>query len=266
MLQFEGRVAVVTGGASGIGRGLVERFLDEGMKVVIGDVEEAALDAAVAALESRGEVVGMKVDVTDPEAVDHLAAETLSAFGGWDVVCLNAGVGSGGPAWEQTLADWEWVLGVNLWGVIHGVRSFVPRLVSQNSGHVVITASLAGHLAQPSTAPYNASKFAAVAIGETLHVELAVAAPEVGISILCPGWVNTRIYESGRNRPTHLAVGDEPDPDSRAQIEAFFASAMDPSEVAERVVEGIRERRLHVFTHDFSADAIRDRMSRILAD
>jgi NAD(P)-dependent dehydrogenase (short-subunit alcohol dehydrogenase family) len=264
MERFEGRTAVVTGGASGIGLAMARRFVAEGMRVVIADVEQAALDTAVAELGGGGaEVLGVRTDVRHADEVDALAARVAEAFGAWDLVCLNAGVGAGGTTWEQTVADWEWVLGVNLWGVIHGIRAFVPTMVERNDGHVVLTASLAGHVAQPRTVSYNASKYAVVAIGETLHAELAEHAPGVGVSILCPAWVNTRIYESGRNRPEDLGEPAEPDDASLSEMRRFFAASMDPAEVAERVVEGVVSRRLFLFTHEFSADVIRDRVARM---
>ena len=263
MDELEGKVVVVTGGASGIGLALAERFASEGMRVVLGDIEEAALAGAVERLRAGGvEAVGVVVDVADPASMTSLADEADQVFGGWDLVCLNAGVGSGGPSWEIDLGDWEWVLGVNQWGVIHGIRTFVPALVAKGEGHVVITASLAGLVASPYMAPYNASKFAAVALGETLHAELAEAAPGVGVSVLCPAWVSTRIFESGRNRPEHLPA--PPADPRRVDAAAFFAAAMSPAQVAEAVLEAVRERRLHVLTHDFSADAIRARAERIV--
>lgn len=265
MDEFTGKVAVITGGASGIGRAMAERFAADGMKIVLCDVEPDALGDAVNAMVSNGhEVHGVVADVSDPDAMQRVADEAASTFGGWHLVCLNAGVGSGGPIWEQTLADWEWVLGVNLWGVVHGVRTFVPGLVAKGEGHVVITASLAGHICQPFTGPYNVSKFGAVAIGETLHAELAQTAPGVGVSILCPAWVSTRIYESSRNRPEHLTNPGGTDDAVLAEMQRAFANAMPPAEVADAVASAVRERRLHIFTHDFSAEAIRSRTDQIL--
>jgi len=202
MQDFQGRVAVVTGGASGIGRALADRFAAEGMKVVIGDVEKDALDAAVQELEAGGaEVIGLPTDVTDAAQVQALADAAVERFGAIHIACNNAGVGGGGITWDMPLETWEWVLGVNLWGVIHGVKSFVPVLMQQESAHLVNTGSVAGLVAAPFMGPYNASKHAVVAISETLHHELAMSAPQVKVSVLCPGWVNTRIHESARNRP-----------------------------------------------------------------
>lgn len=265
MEDLEGRVAVVTGGASGIGLAMAERFAADGMKVVLGDVEAPALDAAVARLRAAGaEAVGAVVDVSDADQVAALADAARESFGTWHVVCLNAGVGGGGLSWEADPETWRWVLDVNLWGIIHGVHAFVPGMVAQRAGHVVITASLAGFLYGPGMGPYNASKAAAVAIGETLHAELAATEPEVGVSILCPGWVNTRIFESDRNRPGGPLERTPEMEAGRKEMAAFFASSMPPSEVADAVVDAVRTRRLHILTHDMSEPAIRERIAQVL--
>jgi NAD(P)-dependent dehydrogenase (short-subunit alcohol dehydrogenase family) len=263
--DLKGRTAVVTGGASGIGFAMAERFAADGMNIVIGDVEQSALDAAVQTLRDAGApVVGALVDVSDPIQMTTLADAARDEFGGFHVVCLNAGVGGGGLSWEADLATWQWVLDVNLWGIINGIHAFVPELVDQKVGHVVITASLAGLVYGPGMGPYNASKAAAVAIGETLAGELAGVAPEVGVSILCPGWVNTRIFESDRNRPGGPVERDAAMQEARAEMAAFFAGSMAASEVADAVSEAVRERRLHILTHEMSEPALRDRVARIL--
>jgi len=204
--EFGGRVAVVTGGASGIGFSLASAFAAEGMKVVLGDIEAPALDDAVGKLESSGaEVIGVVTDVSDGVQVQALADAAVARFGAIHIACNNAGVGAGGLSWEAPLSTWEWVLGVNLWGVIHGLRAFVPILMQQPQGYVVNTASVAGLVAGPLMAPYNASKHAVVALSETLHHEMAMMAPHVKVSVLCPGWVRTRIADSARNRPEGTA-------------------------------------------------------------
>ena len=252
MQDLEGRVAVVTGGASGIGLALSRRFAAEGMRVVIGDVEVAALEAAVTELRDGGaKVIGVPTDVTDAEQVEELARAAEREFGAIHVACNNAGVGAGGLSWEAPLETWQWVIGVNLWGVIHGIRSFVPRLIETDAGHVVNTASVAGLVAAPFMGPYNVSKHGVVALSETLHHELALMAPHVKVSVLCPAWVNTRIGESERNRPANLAVvRSEQDSEMQSALSGFLANGLDPSAVAARVSEAIRSDRVGVLTHD----------------
>jgi NAD(P)-dependent dehydrogenase (short-subunit alcohol dehydrogenase family) len=255
MQEFDGRVAVVTGGASGIGLGLARRFAAEGMKIVIGDVEKDALDVAVGELRGSGvDVEGVVTDVADPAQVQALADAALARFGAVHVVCNNAGVGGGGLTWEMPLSTWEWVLGVNLWGVINGVRTFTPLLMEQPEAHIVNTASVAGLVAGPFMGPYNASKHAVVAISETLHHELAMTAPHVKVSVLCPGWVNTNIADSVRNRPAHLQT-DEPSETGAADIlRQVLQQGMAPDEVATKVFAAIRAEQFWILTHDDEAD------------
>jgi NAD(P)-dependent dehydrogenase (short-subunit alcohol dehydrogenase family) len=253
--DLHGKVAVVTGGASGIGYALARRFASEGARVVIGDVEVAALDRAVAQLRDSGaEVEGIVTDVTDPAQMQALADAAVSRFGGVHIFCNNAGVGGGGLSWEMPLSTWEWVIGVNLWGVIHGVRAFVPLLMQQTEAHIVNTASVAGLVAAPFMGPYNASKHAVVAISETLHHELAMSAPQVKVSVLCPGWVNTNIAESARNRPEHLQEAAAPDTEAAAMLRGFLEQGMAPDAVAAQVLAAIREERFWILTHDEEGD------------
>jgi NAD(P)-dependent dehydrogenase (short-subunit alcohol dehydrogenase family) len=250
--ELAGRVAVVTGGASGIGLALARRFAAERMRVVSGDVEEPALKLAVDELSDGGaDVIGVPTDVTDPDQVEELARTAERRFGALHVACNNAGVAAGGLSWESPLETWQWVIGVNLWGVIHGIRAFVPRIIEQDAGHVVNTASVAGLVAAPFMGPYNASKHAVVAISETLHHELALMAPHVKVSVLCPAWVNTRIGESERNRPASLAI-ERSNQESLMQsaLAGFLANGLDPAAVAERVHDAIRNDRFWVLTHD----------------
>ncbi len=265
MQDFQGKVAVVTGGASGIGYALARRFASEGARVVIGDVESSALDRAVSELQGSGaEVEGVVTDVTDPAQMQALADAAVARFGGVHVFCNNAGVGGGGLSWEMPLSTWEWVIGVNLWGVIHGVRTFVPLLMQQTEAHIVNTASVAGLVAAPFMGPYNASKHAVVAISETLHHELAMTAPQVKVSVLCPGWVNTNIAESARNRPSHLRDGTLPDGDAAALLRGFIEKGMPPETVAGKVLDAVREERFWILTHDEEGDFWVDGVNRRL--
>jgi len=254
MQDFAGKVAVVTGGASGIGLGLARRCAAEGMSVVIGDVEKPALDAVVDELRAGGAPIeGVVTDVADPAQMQVLADTAVARFGGVHVFFNNAGVGAGGLSWEMPLSTWEWVLGVDLWGVIHGVRSFVPLLIQQDAGYIVNTASVAGLVAAPFMGPYNASKHAVVAISETLHHELAMSAPHVKVSVLCPGWVNTRVGESGRNRPEHLR--DDSGPDVGGEVlRQFLEQGMAPEVVADKVFAAMRDENFWILTHDDEAD------------
>jgi NAD(P)-dependent dehydrogenase (short-subunit alcohol dehydrogenase family) len=250
MQELNGRVAVVTGGASGIGFGLASAFAAEGMKVVLGDIEEPALDDAVAKLVASGaEVLGLRTDVSDDASVAALAAAAVDRFGAIHVACNNAGVGGGGLSWEMPHSTWEWVLGVNLWGVIHGVRAFVPILMQQEEAHVVNTASIAGLVAGPLMGPYNASKHAVVALSETLYHEMAMTAPQVKVSVLCPGWVRTRIADSARNRPGDEAETAAEGP-ARALLESVLENGMPPEQLATIVLEAIRAERFWILPHD----------------
>jgi NAD(P)-dependent dehydrogenase (short-subunit alcohol dehydrogenase family) len=265
------RIAVVTGAASGIGHALAERFAAEGMRVVLADIEEEALARAEATLRAGGATtLAVRTDVGRAADVETLAQKTLSRFGALHVVCNNAGVGGdAAPAWEQTLDGWRWVVDVNLWGVIHGIRTFVPLLLEQRTeGHVVNTASMAGHLAMPMLSPYHATKFAVVSLSECLHHELTMSRAQVGVSVLCPGFVRTRIMSSERNRP------GPPPPDRslseaaqalRSAYEAMIESGLPPERVAGCVVEAIRTRRFWIFPHPELLPAIQSRAEEIVA-
>src|SRR5262245_64949195 len=207
MKDVQGRVAVVTGAASGIGRGMCEAFVQAGMRVVLADVEQKALELTTQTLRAGGaDVHAVVTDVSKPEQVDALASETLRHFGAVHVVCNNAGVGTEAtPSWRSTLDDWNWVLGVNLMGAIYGVRTFLPILIDQGvGGHIVNTASLAG-LLPGGNIPYAVSKFGVVALSEGLYLELKQGGYRPSISVLCPGAVDTNIMDCARNRPPELA-------------------------------------------------------------
>jgi NAD(P)-dependent dehydrogenase (short-subunit alcohol dehydrogenase family) len=274
MQALRGRVAVVTGAASGIGRALAERFAAEGMRLVLADVEGPALERAEAELRGGGaEVLALRTDVSKEAEVQALAAAALQRFGTVHVLCNNAGVGSGGRVWELTTADWEWVLGVNLWGVIHGIRAFVPAMLrAGEEGHVVNTASLAGLISAPYVAPYHASKHAVVTISESLHLELALLGARLKVSVLCPGYVATRIADSTRNRPRELRAAVESQggrPEAAAMNDAIrrrVAAGLPPAEVARQVLEAIREERFWIFTHPAMKTLIEQRHSDVMAE
>ncbi len=272
MKDLEGKVAVVTGAASGIGRALSDAFAAEGMHVVMADVEDDALAVAAKEVGEVGErgtrVLAVRTDVSKGVDVDALAARTVDEFGTFHVVCNNAGVGSGGTMWELTEADWAWVLGVNLWGVVHGIRAFVPRLVEQNEGHVVNTGSIAGLTSAPMMGPYNASKHAVVTISETLQRELALNASTVRVSVLCPGFVQTRIAESDRNRPDHLRNPVEPEMSDvgRELMKQIVATGLPASEVARQVVDAVKNDRFYVLPHPEMKAIVRTRMEDILEE
>ncbi len=272
MKDFKDKVAVVTGAASGIGRALVDRFAAEGMHVVLADVEAAPLAQAERELRARGvKTLAVRTDVSKAEEVAALADQTLATFGAVHVLCNNAGVGGeSAPVWEIPLEGWQWTFGVNLWGVIHGIRTFVPIMLRQGTeGHVVNTASMAGHLSLPFLSPYHATKFAVVTISESLHFELEMSGAKVKASVLCPGFVRTNIMSSERNRPAELQTAVQPTSEAqqalRAAIESSVVAGTPPSEVAARVVEAIREERFYVFPHPDMLVAARERMENILA-
>ena len=257
MESFEGRRAVVTGGASGIGLGLATTFVEDGAAaVVIADIEQSAIDAAVADLSARGTatIIGIRTDVTDPTSVDALADQIGAELGGVDIVCLNAGVFAGGYSWETTLDDWNWVLGVNVHGLIHGVRTFVPRLIAAGTpAQVVITASIAGIVASPASAVYCTSKFAAVGLAESLQHDLGLAgAPHVDVAVICPAMVSTNIGHGDRNRPAALTEATDTDASRMAAdgIDAAMQDGLDPRVGARHALEGVKAGRFYVTTHE----------------
>ncbi len=269
MQELKGRVAVVTGAASGIGRAMALRFAREGMKLVLADVEEEALRGARDEIASEGaETIAVRTDVSDGDQVEALAARTFEVFGATHVLCNNAGVGVGGRCWESSVSDWEWVLGVNVWGVIHGVRAFVPRMLQQTEGHVVNTASIFGLVSAAGMGPYCASKHAVVAISECLHHDLAaIQGCSVRVSVVCPAWVKTNIAEAERNRPGRLTSGATRSRHAsmmqRMMQRAVHAGAA-PSRIAEQVVSAVRQDRFWVLTHPHSMRAVEKRMTGVL--
>jgi NAD(P)-dependent dehydrogenase (short-subunit alcohol dehydrogenase family) len=268
--DFAGRVAVITGAASGIGRGLAAKAAGEGMKVVLADVETGALAEADGEVRALGaETLAVLTDVSNAAAVDSLAAAAYDQFGAVHLLCLNAGVFQAGLAWQRTEADWAWVLGVNLWGPIHGVRAFVPRLLAQGDpAHVVITSSMAGLMTVGHSGPYVVSKFAAAALAECLAHDLQAQGADIGVSCLVPGSVDTRIAESTRNRP------DEPPSEAQAPDHHFVAAALremtstqgrPPAAVADIVFDAVRAGQFWIPTTDHYEELIRPRYEALLA-
>ncbi len=266
--DLQGRVAVVTGAASGIGRALTERLARESMTVVAVDVEEPRLATTVAEVRAAGgDVVPAVCDVADADAVTALADRVVDDHGRVDLVCNNAGVAATGALAELSLSTWRWTLGVNLWGVVHGVHAFLPHLLARGEGHIVNTASIAGHVCSPGMGPYNVSKFAVVALSETLHQEMLRDDTGVGVSCLCPGFVATDILDSERNRPEPLAdpagAGSGFDEETRAAIADAYAAQLDPAVVAGLVVDAVRSGAFWVFTDDVFDDLVAARHAEI---
>ncbi len=272
MKDFKDKVAVVTGAASGIGRAIAERCVQEGMKAVLADIEEPALAQTEQELTATGAtVLAVRTDVSKAAEVEALAQRTLKVFGQVHLLFNNAGVGAGTTVWESSLADWQWVLGVNLWGVIHGLRVFVPIMLAQDTEcHIVNTASVAGLLNYHPTAPYQVTKHAVVALSENLYHSLAQRKSKVKASVLCPGWVKTRIGESGRNRPSELQnepMSEPMSPEEQAVIQEMFQAleaGTPPQQVADEVFKAIRAEQFYIVTHSEFNPEVQKRMEDIL--
>ena len=270
MKELVGKTAVVTGAASGIGLALAHQLAAAQMKVVLADIEEAPLAAAAEALAATGaQIRAVRTDVADAAQVAALADEAERAFGPVHVLCNNAGVGGGGGAlWAVSEADWRWTLDVNLWGVIHGVRAFVPRMIAHGEpGHVVNTASMAGLTATPSLGPYTVAKFGVVALSEVLAKDLDLAGAKLKVSVLCPAFVKTRIAESHRNRPAAPRGDKVPGAGQMASaIRAMVEQGIPPEDVAAQVIAAIRDERFYILTHPETKPAVATRMKDILED
>jgi len=260
MDEFEGRVAVVTGAASGIGLATATRLAQEGMRVVLADIERDALDAAVSQLQEQGhEVLGVPTDVSQLDAIQHLADQTLDTFGQVNVLHNNAGVVRAGRLAELSIADWKWVLDVDLLSVIYGVKTFLPLIREAGEGHIVNTASSSGLQSAPEIGPYNVAKFGVVAISETLQHELIAEDSAIGASVLCPGAIATRITESERNRPD-AAAETETSERFRLFASKIVADGHTPESVAEKVVNAIRAKEFWILTHPEWVDVLRKRV------
>jgi NAD(P)-dependent dehydrogenase (short-subunit alcohol dehydrogenase family) len=268
MESLVGRTAVVTGAASGIGLGMCRRFSREGMNVVMADIEVDRLTAAAASLggQSNSEVLAVPTDVSDAAQVDQLAAKAAQAFGAVHVLCNNAGVLlPNRPLWQNDLDDWKWLMGVNLWGVVHGIRALLPDMIDAGEeGHVVNTASAAGLAPFPGIGPYCATKHAVTALTEVLDQDLRQAGSRIHVSVLCPGPVASDIADAARNRP-----GWKPriaDVDALQTSAANLATGMHPDQVGDLVFEAIREQRFYVFTDESTRGRGQQRAEAIRSD
>lgn len=272
MKDFKGKVAVITGGAAGLGKAMAERFAAEGVKLVLADIEQKVLDKTVAEFKAKGvDCIGVVGDVSKEETIKKLLDATLKAYGKVNILCNNAGVASGGVTWERSVKDWEWVLGVNLWSVIHGIHLFVPQMLKQGDEcHIVNTASMAGLTSNPFMATYNVTKHGVVTLSETVFQELKLMKANVGVSVLCPAWVKTNIHESERNRPAELteaAAPAKPDP-MRAmleqQVKALIAGGLEPSVIGEAVFNAVKNQTFYILTHEDTIPAIQRRCDEII--
>ena len=261
-MDFQGKVAVITGAGSGIGRELARACARQGMHVVLADVDERGM------AETGKELVQVRCDVSKPGDLEQLAHRTFEEFGACHVLFNNAGVAVTGPVWAATLEDWKWVLDINLMGVVHGIRAFVPRMLEQKEeGHVVNTASVAGFLSLPGSAVYCVSKHAVVTLSECLHHDLRVAGSRIGVSVLCPAFVKTGIADSERNRPPELsATNPLAAPYSEAMKKAVAAGRLSAADVAALTLEAVKDNRFYVLPHPKIKPSIETRMNDILQE
>ena len=253
-----------------MGRAFAERFGGEGCRVVVADVEQSALDTAVAELRDQGiDATGIRTDVSQAAEVDALAEKVLTDFGQVNLLFNNAGVGGGGQMEDLSLQDWQWILGVNLWGVIHGLQAFYPHMLEHGDGHIINTGSIAGMTSYPNMAPYNASKHAVVTISETIYAQLQEKKSSLGISVLCPGIVRTGIINSERNRPEHLRrpfIPPDPEPDQpdRLQLMAeIYLNSIEPPAVADMVFDAVTSGQFYIWTDSVYAAPIKQRHESI---
>ena len=268
MKEFKGKTVVITGAASGIGYALAERFAVEKMNVVLADIEQDALDAAVAKISDLGvEAVGIAVDVMDKNSVQSLAKKSIDAFGNIHILCNNAGVAPPAidePIWDHEQNAWDWVMGVNFYGVLYGLQSFVPHMLEhKEEGHVLNTVSLAGILGLEGS--YGVSKFATLALSEGLFQSLKKINSKIGASALCPGFVATNIIESERNRPESLTTEKKSNFLMKQLASAVLKRGKKPSEIADRTIEGIQAGSFYILPHPVYDEMIKERYERILA-
>ena len=268
MKDMKGKVAVITGAASGFGREFAIALAGEGARLVLADVDENGMQETAAMLPAGSESLVARCDVRAPQSLDDLAARTYERFGAAHLVFNNAGVAVCGPAWTATLEDWKWVLDINLMGVVHGIRSFVPRMLAAGEpGHVINTASVAGLLSIPGSAVYCVSKHAVVTLSECLRHDLRVAKAPVGVSVLCPAFVPTGIAESARNRPKELAATDPLGKIYEEGVKkAVAAGKLSAADIARVTLDAVRNDRFYVLPHAKTKAAIETRMQDILAE
>lgn len=270
MNKFIGKVAVITGAAEGIGKAIAVRAAAEGMKLVLADIDSAKLDLTVAEFRKQNvDVIGVCIDVSKAEAVEALAVQSFSHFGNVHLLVNNAGVAIAKPVWETTQQDWDWIIGVNLYGVTNGLRAFLPTMLKNGEeGYIVNTASMAGLLSQPSLAAYNASKHAVIAVSEGLHYDLALRDAKIKVSVLCPSWVKTRIAQAERNRPfsttPDLAVPDAVAIGVEGVIFNAVENGISVEAVADAVFDAILVDRFYVLTDLAVLPMIQTRMEDIL--
>ncbi|MCW8305454.1 SDR family oxidoreductase [Acidiphilium sp. PA] len=271
MKVFKDRIAVITGAGSGFGREFARIAAARGMKLALADIQQDALDAVIAELAATGaEVIGHRLDVSDAGAMDGFADRVFATFGDVHLLFNNAGVGTGGLIWEHSVADWQWVLGVNLWGVIHGVRCFVPRMIaSKQEGHIINTASVAGLLSAQTMGPYNVSKHGVVTLSETLFHDLRITGSTLGVTVLCPAFVDTGIKDAGRNRPADLT---NPTPATESQRlaeeqtrKAVTSGRLSAADVAARTFAAIEAEQFYCLTHPRILGSVELRLADILA-
>jgi NAD(P)-dependent dehydrogenase (short-subunit alcohol dehydrogenase family) len=270
MKEFKGKVAVITGAASGIGLGIAERCVREGMKVVLADINETDLAKAETDLKSLGgTVLAIRTDVSKQSDIEQLARQAIDAFGEVHLLFNNAGVAAGGAPWEATWNDWEWVIGVNLWSVIYGVKVFTPLMLAQNTEcHIINTSSAAGLIVGGMSAPYSVTKHAVVALSESLYLSLQQRKALINVSVLCPGIVRTNIINAERNRPAELC--NEPvkkTPEMQAGLDTFKAmldAGMPASQVADAVFDAIQKEQFYILPHPEWTEAIQLRTDKLL--
>jgi NAD(P)-dependent dehydrogenase (short-subunit alcohol dehydrogenase family) len=270
MKELKGKVAAVTGAASGLGRAMALAFAGEGMHLALADVDEKNLGPVLDEVRAKGvKAVSFRVDVSRAAEVEAFAENACLNFGAVHLACNNAGVSSPGASWENSVGEWQWVLGVNLWGVIHGVRSFAPRMIAQGEGHIVNTASVAGLISPPGSSSYNVTKHAVVALSETLHHDLRERGSAVGVSVLCPAYVPTGIADSERNKPQDVAPGEKSPLTIARQAmlkKAVASGKLTADDIAKAVVAAVKEERFYILTHPRIKGAIQARMEDILGE